>query len=405
GSKKVTSIPGEDPADPREGNLLDIIKCRGFGNFLTQLHSKYGEVASFWLFGPSLAISIASPKTIARLSHLFDKPNELYTPLEPFIGKSSILTLNNSDARKRRALWNQMLSDENFAKVESRFEKLLLELIEKWADLPSDEHIPVVQFMKAFVVKASLILGFGDYFRQNAKSIVEFGRTLEVCWIELENRCANLVPVESGVRESNFMKNCNTLRDDLTKAVRYHQDVAGNYALLEPLILAKDLNEEEILDDCMTYILKMYSLIAALSWILYELALRQEQQREIARNRQLIDKFIYETLCNHVVEMWTARVNNHVDEDIEGNIVPKATPLVFALNVALQNSENENTDLIFGCKESKRYCPANNFSMKIVHSVVNYLVNNFTLHLVSEDLIPETVNTIIGRSEDEMWIT
>ncbi|RWS26526.1 cytochrome P450 20A1-like protein, partial [Leptotrombidium deliense] len=368
-----------------EGNLLDIVKSGGLGNYLRNLHEKYGDIASFWLFGPLLAVSVSSPNTADKLSHLFDKPTDLYEPLKAFVGKSSILFTNGNEARQRRALWNQ----------------LLLELLEKWADSPKDEHIPVQQYMKAFFAKLMLSIGFGDYFKKNGKLILEFGRTLEVCWLELESRVGNYVPEEESVRHSNFVKNCNSLREHIDKALQYYEDVESSHALLEPLILSKELKKDEILDDCMTYILKTYSLSTAAAWVLYELASKSEEP--VLRDRNSIDNFVNKTLCNRVVESWTARVNNHVDEDIAGNTVPKGTPIVFALNSLLENEEN--CEFIFGCRRSKRYCPANNFSIKTLRLLVDYVTNNFMLNLVSSDLKPQTVNSIIERSEDELWIT
>ncbi len=57
----------------RLGNLPDLKAAGSLHEFLSNLHGRFGDLASFW-FGELLCISVASSKLFKEVQVLFDRP-------------------------------------------------------------------------------------------------------------------------------------------------------------------------------------------------------------------------------------------------------------------------------------------------------------------------------------------
>ena len=95
GTKKVasTTIPGLEPSDKkwllclfcsktnilctflRLGNIQDLKAAGSLHEFLSNLHGRFGELASFWM-GKQLCVSVASSKLFKEVQVLFDRPRK-----------------------------------------------------------------------------------------------------------------------------------------------------------------------------------------------------------------------------------------------------------------------------------------------------------------------------------------
>lgn len=426
GSRRQTTINGLDPSEPKEGNIPDIIRSDGFHNFLIELHSKFGKMASFWLFGPLLSISLRDNQLIKSIDYMSEKPKEVNQLFESFVGIHSLLFAQKSNFRKQRIVWELMFS-KKFSDIQRPvFTKMVSELIKKWLTIPEREHIPVGHYMKAFVIRNGLISGFGDYFIQNNNHLIDFSRNFENCFTELELRINGDLPETHSQRTLRFQQSIDNLKDLIKKAIHVWKESKCN-SVLSPLLSDESLNEQIIIDECMTYVFMYYSLSSALLWTFYYLAsdkvLQEELNQKISINSEnsFVDKVIDCALSAANVIQWTSRVNHDVDIEIDGHLIPKGTPLICSLSSQhfnndcdsppevfkkhLNSTEDQKSNLMFGSEGSKRCCPAKHFSISIVKELIIQVITNFKMHLIDNDLIPRQIYGVYSKSEDEIWIT
>ena len=57
------------------GNLADIQKMGSFHDFLIELHSEFGPIASFY-YGQKYCISLGSAETLRQVENCFDRPRK-----------------------------------------------------------------------------------------------------------------------------------------------------------------------------------------------------------------------------------------------------------------------------------------------------------------------------------------
>jgi cytochrome P450 family 20 subfamily A len=426
GSRRQTTVAGLDPSHEKEGNIPDIIKADSFHEFLIQLHQKFGRMASFWLFGPTLAISISDPNLIKSIDYLSEKPKEVNQLFESFVGTNSLLFAQKSDARKQRTVWELMFSERLRDNQNLVIKKLVSELVQKWLTIPVTQHIPVGHYMKAFTIRLCLISGFGDYFAINNNDLIEFSRSFENCFTELELRTNGDLPQKNSPRSNRFEESVDNLKVLLKKAIQGSKK-SKSYAVLSPLLSDGSLNDQTLIDECMTYVFMYYSLSSALMWTLFYLSsdetLQEEINEKISINieNDFIDKVIESAISAANVVQWTSRVNPDVENEIDGHLIPKGTPIICHLSSHyFQNndcdspldlfrkhfdSNDEKPFLSFGSKGSKRCCPAEDYSKSIIKQIIIQVISHFRLHSIDSDLIPRQVYRIYSKSEEEIWIT
>ncbi|KAL3241947.1 hypothetical protein MRX96_021614 [Rhipicephalus microplus] len=354
-SAKQTTIPGLEPSDKKEGNVGDIVQAGGLQNFLISLHKGTGPIASFWI-GTKLVVSIGKADLFKTQSHVFDKPAELFMLYRDVMGAGSIFFANGAEARKRRRLIDEVLRGKSLDRFLGSIEKLCTEVVMHLKDTPDDEHVPVYKYMYALCMKISTRLLFGEYFF-NDMEVLKFSRNFELCIKELEEIANGVVLDSNSPRtKKKYEEAAKEMRMLLTKALQKCK-AGGDKALLANVLNDASVPEEQAVDDCVTFAIKGYSLVSAMTWMLYFLATHPELQDSIANEvKEAIDKTkglscqallsmkslqnsIKETLRTATIEPWAARCQD-VDIDIAGHIIPKKTPVIQALGVVLHEQEN-----------------------------------------------------------------
>ena len=99
-SRNPTSVPGLDPSDEASGNLNDIAQAGSFHEFLQELHTNFGPIASFW-FRTQHCVSVSTPSGFKSVQKLFDRPAIFFELVQPLIGLKSIQFANGPDGMQR----------------------------------------------------------------------------------------------------------------------------------------------------------------------------------------------------------------------------------------------------------------------------------------------------------------
>lgn len=434
-SAKQTTIPGLEPSDKKEGNVGDIVQAGGLQNFLISLHKEHGPIASFWI-GTKLVVSIAKAELFKTQSHVFDKPAELFVLYRDVMGTGSIFFTNGAEARKRRRLIDEVLTGKSLDKFLGPIEKLCSEAVMRLRDTPEDEHVPLYQYMYALCMKISTRLLFGEYFF-NDMEVLKFSRQFELCIKELEEIASGMVPDSNSPRTKKYEEATKEMRALLVKALQKCK-AGGDKSLLANVLNNASVPEEQAVDDCVTFAIKGYSLVSAMTWMLYFLATHPELQDTIAQEvEETIDKAkvvscqdilsmkslqntIKETLRTATVEPWAARCQD-VDIDIAGHIIPKKTPVIQALGVVLHEQENWKVPQRFDASRfedapqdqlaycpfgfaGKRQCPGQDLSVLVMAVFLATLCPVLTLVSVPDQVVTPT-SALITRPQDEVWVT
>lgn len=434
-SAKQTTIPGLEPSDKKEGNVGDIVQAGGLQNFLISLHKEHGPIASFWI-GTKLVVSIGKAELFKTQSHVFDKPAELFVLYRDVMGTGSIFFTNGAEARKRRRLIDEVLTGKSLDKFLGPIEKLCSEAVMRLRDTPEDEHVPLYQYMYALCMKISTRLLFGEYFF-NDMEVLKFSRHFELCIKELEEIASGMVPDSNSPRTKKYEEATKEMRALLVKALQKCK-AGGDKSLLANVLNNASVPEEQAVDDCVTFAIKGYSLVSAMTWMLYFLATHPELQDTIAQEvEETIDKAkvvscqdilsmkslqntIKETLRTATVEPWAARCQD-VDIDIAGHIIPKKTPVIQALGVVLHEQENWKVPQRFDASRfedaprdqlaycpfgfaGKRQCPGQDLSVLVMAVFLATLCPVLTLVSVPDQVVTPT-SALITRPQDEVWVT
>lgn len=439
GSSKQTTIPGIEPSDPKEGNVGDIVQAGGLQNFLVSLHKDHGPVASFWM-GSKLVVTIGSAELFETQTHVFDKPADLFELYRDLVGGDSILFANGPEARKRRRRIDDILLGNSVDDFVGPLQKMSKEVVNRWEGLPAEEHVPVYQYMYAMCMKSCTRLLFGDFFFDD-KHVLELSRAFEVCIKELEEMATGMVPDPSSPRTKKYEEAARKLRNLLKQALEKRAGLIGKEGGQQP-VLADVLGDpntdgEQAVDDCVTFTVKCYSLVSAMTWALYFLATHPELQDNIAKEAdklmsretplksqdflqlKTLQRTIKETLRTAAVEPWTARCQD-MDVEVAGHVIAKKTPVIQALGVVLHEDNRWEAPQRFDASRfdkdvpelsfcpfgfsGKRSCPGKDLSVLQMSVFLCTLCHRLKLKLTEDQVVTPTF-ALITKTEDEVWLT
>ncbi|KAH9370501.1 hypothetical protein HPB48_020539 [Haemaphysalis longicornis] len=422
--------------------MLEILsKLEGFQNFLISLHKEHGPIASFWI-GTKLVVSIGEAELFKTQSHVFDKPAELFELYREVIGASSILFANGAEARKRRRHIDEVLSGPREPAPSlhlSVVTQLCSEVVDVLHGMPEDEHMPAYQYVYALCMKTCTRLLFGEFFFDD-KQVLKFSRTFELCIKELEEMAGGMVFDSGSPRTKQYEEAIKDMRSLLAQALRKCK-AGGEGTLLADVLNKSAASEEQAVDDCITFAVKGYSLVSAMTWLLYFLATHPELQDAIAEEaKQTLDKArpltrqdltnmksvqntIKETLRTATIEPWAARCQD-VDVEIGGHIIPKKTPVIQALGVVLheenkwkvphrfdvsrfEGAPEEEEERVWLCPfgfAGKRQCPGRELSVLVMGVFLASLCPRLRLQPVPDQVVAPT-SALVTRPQEEVWLT
>ncbi|KAI0223117.1 hypothetical protein LSAT2_025645 [Lamellibrachia satsuma] len=249
GSKKVTTVPGVDASDEHKGNLPDIQKAGSLHNFLTVLHKNYGDIASFW-FGQQLTVSIASPQLFKEHAKIFDRPPILFQMFEPFFGSNSIQFCNGEEGRKRHTMYGRCFNDQALSAYYDTIYKLADGLVQKWRNVPGEEHIGLWEQMAAIAIKVMLQCSFGKYFNDDT-AVNNMRRSYDVVMADMARRLDGSVPEEGSVREQTFQKQKDVIREILNHVMENYKNNLPSDARMTVIdVLSRsDMPDTKVSDD------------------------------------------------------------------------------------------------------------------------------------------------------------
>ncbi|CAH1238385.1 CYP20A1 [Branchiostoma lanceolatum] len=442
GSNKITTIPGLEPSDPKDGNLGDMGRAGSLHEFLLKLHAEYGDIASFW-WGQQLVVSLGAPELFKQHERIFDRPTLLFKGFEPLIGSMSIQYANGADGRTRRKLYDPSYGHEAMKHYYSIFQELGEEMAKKWESMKGEQHIPLHAHMIGLAMKAITRSSFGDSFKDE-KECLPFGRNYDICWNDMEERIKGSYPTEGSPREKKFQEALGKMHATIGKVAKYRRDnpPPPQEQLFIDVLVEGDLPEEQMLNDALTYMIGGFHTSGnLLTWALYFIATHEEVEEKL--HQELIDvlgekeevtpdnisQLVYlrqildETLRCAVVAPWGARYMD-LDAEIGGHVVPSKTPVIHALGVVLQDERiwpepNKFDPERFDAGNSKdrhklafqpfgfaggRKCPGYRFSYVETTVFLSILCRQFKFHLVDGQVVKPS-HGLVTRPAEEVWIT
>jgi len=441
--KRLSTVPGMDPADCKGGNLADIGDAGGLHPFLKELHEDYGPIASFW-WGEQFVVSTAHPDMFRPQMNLFDRPPELFLLFEPLIGKQSIQYINGAEGRALRHSLDKPFSHEACQNYVPVLSEIANDLAAKLRRLTGDHHVPLRQYMMALAFRAILLIGFGDYFVKD-DVCVEFVKDYDICWNEMEQRLIDPAAATDQVRVAQFEKAKASLQRQIRNVLKARKRETETSKLdahrfIDELI-DLSLSEEQEFSVALTYVIGGFHTTGnLLTWMIYfvithpecEEKLRKELKtvlgdRPITANdikdlgycRQVID----ETLRLSVLAPYAARLSS-IDLKIGGHVIPKETPIIQALGVAQSDptlwpeptkfdpnrfhpDQLKRTDSLaypsFGFA-GKRKCPG--YRLAYVEAVIflAMMLQNFGIKLANPEQVVTPVYGLVTHPDDEIWI-
>lgn len=441
GSAKVSTIPGLDPSDTREGNLPEIIAAGSLHEFLVKLHKEHGPIASFW-YGPKFTVSVASPDVLSDLKGVFDRPAELFKVYEPVVSPESIQYANGIEGRKRRKLTDPSWGHEQLNHFSATFNELGEEVVKKLTSLPQDDHVALCQYALALSVKGLSQTCFGRYFQDDRKCY-ELKRNYEICWNEMEARIGGELDQEGSENQKKVdeaLTNLKKMLQEVMKERKASPPKPQEKVFIDFLMEKSDVyTESMILADSLTYMVGgIHPTGYLLAWTLYFIAthkdveekLYQEIMEVVGKNKAIaaedVSKLRYmkqvlnESLRLSALAPWGAKVQE-LDIELGGHIIPKGTSIITALGVVLQDEtlwplpnqfdperfspENVKARHQFAFQPfglPSRACPGSNFAFLELSIFLAILVRNFKWRLVDGQVV-ESVHHLVTAPQEEIW--
>ncbi|XP_074651850.1 cytochrome P450 20A1-like [Tubulanus polymorphus] len=442
-AKKQTTIPGLEPSDPKEGNLPDIRKTGSLHEFLLETHKTHGPIISFWM-GEKMTISISSPELFSEHASTFDRPPDIFKLFEPLIGAKSIQFANGADARQRRKLYDNCYSHQEVSALYPLLNEMVEELINKWATMVDDQHIPVRNHMTALALKSIAKGSFGDYFNDD-KAIMTFRKCYDICWNEIERTVSSVPSTPGSAEEKRYKSALEQLKSMIAEIIKHRRNNSptDERLLLIDVILQSDFDDEQKACDVLAYMIGGFHTTGSLmTWAFYFLAthsdvqdklfkevsktlnIKEEMTPDMVKQMPYLQQVVDETLRCAVVGPIAARYKPDTDTTLGGHVVPQGTPVIHALGVCFQDEklypQPHKFDPERFSKEQlktrpphsfepfgfagKRKCPGYRFSQTESYIFIARIIRQFKLKMVPDQVITP-VYGLVTQPDEEIWIT
>lgn len=440
-SKRVSTVPGLNPSGD-DGNFSDISKAGSLHEFLTELHAKYGPIASFW-WGSQYTVSISSPELFKEHHHVFDRPPLLFKMFEPFTTEHSIQYANGDDGKSRRQDFDKVFDFEKLGIYYEQLQEIANEIAGKWSRVAPEDHLALGEQMFLFAVKAALVALMGDNFK-NDKEALAFKHSYDVAWADMEKRLTDpAIPDENNPRGQAFKKAMTTLREIVSRTLKErkaHGMERRDYLLIDSII-DHHHEEDKRFADCITYLVGGFHTTGnLLTWAIYFLAENQDMQdrlhKEVVSVLGKTDVLTHSNIASipylrwvldealrcGVVAPYAARVMDE-DSTLGGHIIPKGTPVIHALGVMLMDDKHWPDPDRFDPERfspegsrgrptiafspygfaGKRQCPGYRFAYVESSIMLAMIVQRFKVSLVPGQTVVRE-HGLVTHPKEEVWI-
>ncbi|MFD8755248.1 cytochrome P450 [Kitasatospora sp. NPDC059577] len=134
------NIPGPEPQP--DGGVGAIARAGGLHTYQLWLHAEFGPVVRFQLPGAETAVSIADPVLLEATVRLDERPERLFSFLDPLFEAGNLQVLPAGEhARWRRLLLTVLAGRPSHERHFARFTALATGLADRWAARPADRPI------------------------------------------------------------------------------------------------------------------------------------------------------------------------------------------------------------------------------------------------------------------------
>eukprot|EP00094_Tigriopus_californicus_P006858 TCALIF_06607-PA protein Name:"Similar to RIOK2 Serine/threonine-protein kinase RIO2 (Homo sapiens)" AED:0.17 eAED:0.17 QI:0/0.66/0.7/0.9/1/1/10/104/975 len=392
--KKQCSVPGLEPSDDKLGNIPDITQAGSFHEFLVDLHDKFGSIASFW-YGSQFCVSLGAWKLFKEVVPLTDRPRSIFAALEPLVGTRSVRSLNGTAGLGRHRLLSDTFSAKNCTRFLPEFNKISLELVENWQNIPKDDHIPLHDYMMALAIRLLTSSQLGAYFKVDANTM-EFQQLYESVMADLEAVInGDLTVDEKGnTRGKMFQKNLTSFQTKVAQIIsaqrnarnRADDQLVPSAPLLDTLLM-NSADDEEIMCDIIAFVVEgFHSTGNLLTWTLYYLAIHPEIQEKVAKEVE--------------------KVFNKLDKDNPKIHDKDIKELKFDPDRFSPEATKKRNGLAFSpFGVGTRKCPGHKFAFSETFVVVSHLIRKFKLTPAFEtDYFVEPKYGLVTKPETEIWL-
>jgi len=356
--KSKRKVPGLQKRDKSLGNLEDLADAGSFPNFLKNLHTKFGPIASFW-YGETYTVSLSDPKHFKHVEKMFDRHPSLFEFARPLISSKSSQYLNGSFGKSRYKMMSEPFSFSGCSKVFDQISDIISKEVDGWSE---GEKIPLHDTMMKIAIDIITKTNFGSHF--NNKENSDYLRKSYFGVIDdLDDVINGMWSFGSGDdRETLFNENLEKFKQGISKIVSEHRENrnAGDYHLapfLDTLIDNIEDDDDEILHQAITFLTGGFHTTGTyMTWFFYVLGLNEEiQNKVISEVRQIksdgfssiddIQKLKYtrrvmnETLRFYKVGLFSERKAEH-DLEIDGLYIPKESQILNAICLTLDDKNN-----------------------------------------------------------------
>jgi len=377
-SRVATSIPGLRPADQVWGNLPNIADAGGLPQFLQNLHSDYGSLASFWL-GDFLAISVGSHNLFKLVDKSCSKKGLIYQTIVP-------LTL-----------------DKDILEQTSPANSFLNSLLSNFSPFTHQAGTNLGSEIKALTEELCGVLG--NFGKEDQVAIDDYIDALAV----------KIVADTSGlVRKPDMPK----LRLAYTKLMLELESVmeAGKEASEDKRKFLIKMAEEflNIVDRSSgSRVFGLITVVSVMStWVLYYLARYPKLQTSVRQNNSLLVPFLEEVVRVTGFLPITARVIDKQELSLLGHTIEEGTVVINSLSVISWDQNvfpnpkavdlnRDNTPNILNMinpsyNKSYSYCA--------ITSIVETVLGNFKIELATPEIEIGQKFTFVMKPDTDIWI-
>ena len=349
------SVPGLSKTDKVLGNLPDIFKAGGLPKFLTQLHAKYGPLASYW-HGDVFTVSLGDPKYFKITEKMFDRHPAMFEFALPLISEKSLQFQNGEFGRNRYKLLSQPFGFSGCCNALPHINEIVRDEVKTWKH---GDKVELHESMMKLAIDIITKTNFGCHFK-DANNGETLSKGYNSVMTDFDDALLGIWSFGKGdSREQEFEKNLENFKLNIKEIVKAHTDKknSGDYDLAPFLdvVLENIDDEDDMIHQAITFLIGGFHTSGTyMTWFFYNLGLNpgiQDKVRQEIRttlngrglqSMEDIEKLSYtkrvmdETLRHMKVGTFSER-KAEKDVEIGGYVIPEGSQIVNSLCITLDD--------------------------------------------------------------------